>query len=184
MRKLEDREIISKSGGFRASKFGKEQNTSFIYELNPSFYNEGFARANLVDYFTKRKRSTLKNQCSRVLKILRITALFFAPACFIIWTLIKLNKENLLKNTNRTFAVGRRLWVLFVFSFYCNITVNFICWKALFLKKLSKLFCFLEDNLALAKFQSPTDTPLNHNLPQHLEQNLFSIIFSKFFIKV
>ena len=51
---LEDREIISKSGGFRASKFGKEQNTSFIYELNPSFYNEGFARANLVDYFTKR----------------------------------------------------------------------------------------------------------------------------------
>lgn len=54
VRKLEDREIISKSGGFRASKFGKEQNTSFIYELNPSFYNEGFARANLVDYFTKR----------------------------------------------------------------------------------------------------------------------------------
>jgi len=51
---------------------------------------------------------------------------------------------------------------------------------------LSKLFCFLEDNLALAKFQSPTDTPLNHNLlllPQHLEQSLFSIIFSKFFIK-
>lgn len=54
VRKLEDREIISKSDGFRASKFGKEQNTSFIYELNPSFYNEGFARANLVDYFTKR----------------------------------------------------------------------------------------------------------------------------------
>ncbi|WP_440448034.1 helix-turn-helix domain-containing protein [Ruminococcus sp.] len=54
VRKLEDREIISKSGGFRASKFGKEQNTSFIYELNPNFYNDGFARANLVDYFTKR----------------------------------------------------------------------------------------------------------------------------------
>jgi hypothetical protein len=32
-----------------------------------------------------------------------------------------------------------------------------------FLKKLSKLFCFWEDNLALAKFQCPTDTPLNHN---------------------
>ena len=103
-----------------------------------------------------------------MLKILRITALFFAPACFIIWTLIKLNKENLLKNTNRTFAVGRRLWVLFVFSpfkyFYCNITVNFICWKALFLKNLVNFFCFWEDNLALAKFQCPTDTPLNHNL--------------------
>lgn len=54
IRKLEDREIISKSGGFRASKFGKEQNTSFIYELNPSLYNEGFARDNLVQYFTKR----------------------------------------------------------------------------------------------------------------------------------
>ena len=54
VRKLEDREIISKSGGFRASKFGKEQNTSFIYELNPNLYSEGFARENLVDYFTKR----------------------------------------------------------------------------------------------------------------------------------
>lgn len=53
IRKLEDRGIISKSGGFRASKFGKEQNTSFIYELNPNFYNEGFARDNLVDYFAK-----------------------------------------------------------------------------------------------------------------------------------
>lgn len=54
IRKLEDREIISKSGGFRASKFGKEQNTSFIYELNPMLYDEGFARENLVAYFTKR----------------------------------------------------------------------------------------------------------------------------------
>ncbi|WP_337381277.1 helix-turn-helix domain-containing protein, partial [Ruminococcus sp.] len=60
VRKLEDREIISKSGGFRASKFGKEQNTSFIYELNPNFYNEGFARANLVDYFTKRNAQPKK----------------------------------------------------------------------------------------------------------------------------
>jgi predicted transcriptional regulator len=58
IRKLEGREIITKSGGFRASKFGKAQNTSFIYELNPSFYNEGFARANLVDYFTKRNAQT------------------------------------------------------------------------------------------------------------------------------
>jgi hypothetical protein len=38
------------------------------------------------------------------------------------------------------------------------------------LKKLSKLFCFWEDNLALAKFQSPTDTPLNHNLPRLLKE--------------
>jgi len=39
------------------------------------------------------------------------------------------------------------------------------CPNPQFLKKLSKLFCFLEDNLELAKFQSPTDTPLNHNFP-------------------
>ena len=35
------------------------------------------------------------------------------------------------------------------------------CPNPQFLKKLSKLFCFWEDNLALAKFQSTTDTPLN-----------------------
>ena len=45
------------------------------------------------------------------------------------------------------------------------------CPNPQFLKKLSKLFCFWEDNLALAKFQSPTDTPLNHNLPQLLTKN-------------
>ena len=48
------------------------------------------------------------------------------------------------------------------------------CPNPQFLKKLSKLFCFWEDNLALAKFQSPTDTPLNHNLlmlSQHLKYN-------------
>ena len=39
------------------------------------------------------------------------------------------------------------------------------CPNPQFLKKLSKLFCFWEDNLALAKFQCPTDTPLNPNLP-------------------
>ncbi|WP_440451491.1 hypothetical protein, partial [Ruminococcus intestinalis] len=37
------------------------------------------------------------------------------------------------------------------------------CPNPQFLKKLSKLFCFWEDNLALAKFQCPTDTLLNHN---------------------
>ena len=42
------------------------------------------------------------------------------------------------------------------------------CPNPQFLKKLSKLFCFWEDNLALAKFQCPTDTPLNHNLTRLL----------------
>ena len=46
------------------------------------------------------------------------------------------------------------------------------CPNPQFLKKLSKLFYFWEDNLALAKFQSPTDTPLNHNLPQLMKKNL------------
>ncbi|WP_419568870.1 hypothetical protein, partial [Ruminococcus sp.] len=45
------------------------------------------------------------------------------------------------------------------------------CPNPQFLKKLSKIFCFREDNLALAKFQSPTDTPLNHNLPPFLTKN-------------
>ncbi|WP_418841972.1 hypothetical protein, partial [Ruminococcus sp.] len=45
------------------------------------------------------------------------------------------------------------------------------CPNPQFLKKLSKLFCFWEDNLALAKFQSPTDTPPNYNLPQLLIKN-------------
>ena len=35
--------------------------------------------------------------------------------------------------------------------------------KPAIFEKLSKLFCFWEDNLALAEFQCPTDTPLNHN---------------------
>ena len=45
------------------------------------------------------------------------------------------------------------------------------CPNPQFLKKLSKLFCFWEDNLALAKFQCPTDTPPNYNLPQLLIKN-------------
>jgi len=45
------------------------------------------------------------------------------------------------------------------------------CPNPQFLKKLSKLFCFLEDNLALAKFQCPTDTPPSNNLPQLLIKN-------------
>ena len=55
----------------------------------------------------------------------------------------------------------------------CNIGKYYgRCPNPQFLKKLSKLFCFWEDNLALAKFQCPTDTPLNHNLlllSKHLE---------------
>ena len=60
----------------------------------------------------------------------------------------------------------------------CNIGKYYgRCPNPQFLKKLSKLFCSFADNLALAKFQSPTDTPLNHNLmlPQHLEPNQNSI---------
>jgi len=54
----------------------------------------------------------------------------------------------------------------------CNIGKYYgRCPNPQFLKKLSKLFCFWEDNLALAKFQSPTDTPLNHNLHKRLALN-------------
>ena len=37
--------------------------------------------------------------------------------------------------------------------------------KPAIFENLSKLFCFWEDNLSLAKFQSPTYTLLNHNFP-------------------
>ena len=57
------------------------------------------------------------------------------------------------------------------------------CPNPQFLKKLSKLFCFWEDNLALAKFQSPTDTPLNHNLSQLLIKNLLPNFFCNFLYK-
>ena len=49
------------------------------------------------------------------------------------------------------------------------------CPNPQFLKKLSKLICFWEDNLALAKFQSPTDTPLNRNLYQF---SYISVLYS------
>ena len=52
-----------------------------------------------------------------------------------------------------------------------------------FLKKLSKLFCHFADNLALAKFQCLTDTPLNHNLSQLLIKNLLPNFFGNFFYK-
>jgi len=46
----------------------------------------------------------------------------------------------------------------------CNIGKYYgRCPNPQLLKKLSKLFCFFADNLALAKFQCPTDAPLNHN---------------------
>ena len=50
------------------------------------------------------------------------------------------------------------------------------CPNPQFLKKLSKLFCFWTDNLALAKFQSPSDTPLNHNLIKLSDYLFVSII--------
>ena len=56
------------------------------------------------------------------------------------------------------------------------------CPNPQFLKKLSKLFCSFADNLALAKFQRPTDTPLNHNLlmlSQHLKYTPKSILTYK-----
>jgi len=50
-----------------------------------------------------------------------------------------------------------------------------------FWKNWVNFFCFWEDNLALAKFQSPTDTQLNHNLTEiiclskHFEQLRFKM---------
>ncbi|WP_418830335.1 hypothetical protein, partial [Ruminococcus sp.] len=60
------------------------------------------------------------------------------------------------------------------------------CPNPQFLKKLSKLFCSFADNLALAKFQCPTDTPLNQNLlmlPQHKKTPAQARVFNILFIR-
>jgi len=52
----------------------------------------------------------------------------------------------------------------FCIFFLLQYNSEFYMLKSIIFEKLSKLFCFWEDNLALAIFQCPTDTPLNHNL--------------------
>lgn len=57
---LTKRKIIKKSGGYTTSKFGKLHNTSFVYSINDDFYNEGFSRSNLVEYFSENEEDVFK----------------------------------------------------------------------------------------------------------------------------
>mgnify|MGYP001778294601 FL=1 len=45
------RKIITKSGGFTVGKYGKIQSSSYLFSLNPNFYDAGFGRDNLVEYY-------------------------------------------------------------------------------------------------------------------------------------
>jgi predicted transcriptional regulator len=46
-----ERNIISKAGGFAIGKFGKIQSAPYVYSVNPDFFDEGFARENLIASF-------------------------------------------------------------------------------------------------------------------------------------
>lgn len=48
-----DRKIISKAGGFCVGKFGKIQPAPYVYSLNPSFFDSGFATNNLVEFYSE-----------------------------------------------------------------------------------------------------------------------------------
>ena len=55
---LYERNIISKSGGFAVGKYGKIQSSSYLFSINPNFYNEGFGRDNLVEYYKNENSTT------------------------------------------------------------------------------------------------------------------------------
>lgn len=52
------RKIITKSGGFTVGKYGKIQSSSYLFSINPNFYDEGFGRDNLVEYYKYENSAT------------------------------------------------------------------------------------------------------------------------------
>jgi firmicute plasmid replication protein (repL) len=52
------RKIITKSGGFTVGKYGKIQSSSYLFSINPNFYDEGFGRDNLVEYYKNENSAT------------------------------------------------------------------------------------------------------------------------------
>ena len=52
------RKIITKSGGFTVGKYGKIQSSSYLFSINPNFYDEGFCRDNLVEYYKNETSAT------------------------------------------------------------------------------------------------------------------------------
>lgn len=49
------RKIITKSGGFTVGKYGKIQSSSYLFSINPNFYDEGFCRGQPCRILQKRK---------------------------------------------------------------------------------------------------------------------------------
>ena len=62
------RKIITKSGGFTVGKYGKIQSSSYLFSINPNFYDEGFGRDNLVEYY-KYENSATHNLQRHTLRI-------------------------------------------------------------------------------------------------------------------
>lgn len=50
---LNERDIITISGGYSMSKFGKMQNATYVFGVNPNLFEPDFSRKNLTAYFAK-----------------------------------------------------------------------------------------------------------------------------------
>lgn len=87
------RKIITKSGGFTVGKYGKIQSSSYLFSINPNFYDEGFGRDNLVEYYKTKtlpphnlQRHTLRISLHTPCKILHPPTSNITPMGFRICT--------------------------------------------------------------------------------------------------
>ena len=87
------RKIITKSGGFTVGKYGKIQSSSYLFSINPNFYDAGFGRTTLSN-ITKTKtqpphnlqRHTLRISLHTPCKILHPPTSNITPMGFRIYT--------------------------------------------------------------------------------------------------
>lgn len=87
------RKIITKSGGFTVGKYGKIQSSSYLFSINPNFYDEGFGGTTLSN-ITKTKtlpphnlqRHTLRISLHTPCKILHPPTSNITPMGFRIYT--------------------------------------------------------------------------------------------------
>lgn len=87
------RKIITKSGGFTVGKYGKIQSSSYLFSINPNFYDAGFGRDNLVEYYKTKtqpphnlQRHTLRISLHTPCKILHPPTSNITPMGFRIYT--------------------------------------------------------------------------------------------------
>ena len=84
------RKIITKSGGFTVGKYGKIQSSSYLFSINPNFYNEGFGLSNITNTKTlpphNLQRHTLRISLHTPCKILHPPTSNITPIGFRICT--------------------------------------------------------------------------------------------------